>query len=593
MSEGWRTGARAALRIGSLVIMGWAVAVMTGPAVPVSAQENENNDSGSDASEEDRARALRRALEERRRRQREERQAEQAEDQPPATPPPAAQTPPPPAPAAQPAPPSPPSAPATVVNGDLSPQQRLQLIEESQQSLQDRLLQQERVLFEQNEQLRQQFEALQDQALTIRQQQSVIDDQNRDLLDLRTQLSVSGPAPANQPRAGQPLPAAPLPAVDARSADEIARAEAVRRAQERARERRLAQEAAAEAARREQAAQAAAPGGQPGAPVSPGDLQPESNPALADDTRRATRPQTERPPEVEAVPEGTSVLTPKRALSLDLSVNYTFSNVNRVEVAGFTVLPAVAIGSFDIREVDRQSVVTAASLKYGLAQRVEFEVRAPFVMRNDDTIGRPLLEEASDETFESISGAGLGDIEFGLRHQLNTGQGGWPYLTYGIKAKAPTGRSPFDVDVDPATGLERELPVGTGFWTITPSLSAILPTDPGVLYASASYQHNLAKFLGADFGKIKPGDTFTAGLGLGFSLNPKVSLSIGTNYSVTYRTRQNGTPVAGSQRLYAGSLSLGYSYRFNPSTSVSFSVSPGFTSDAPDLTMGLRLPIRF
>ncbi len=526
----------------------------------------------------------------------------------------------------------------------LSADERMRQLEQSIEAQQRRLLDQERVLFEQDQQLRQQFQTLQNQADVIEGQQDLIDEQRDELLRVRTQLRTSTPPPAAPPqRVEGTVPRTPPPETGVRSPQELERAEALRRARVEQLRRRLEQqrqqqqqqqagqaagaaagaagaaqarpaqgvqpaqpdsraaEIARERARREaelyrqrlqQQQQQQQQAGQAGQPGQPGQaVAPASDPAAIDNQPTATRPRTDRPPDVEALPARAGVLTPKGNVALDLSYTYVYSDVNRVEVAGFSVLPAVLIGSFDIIEIDRQNNTFSVTGRYGLTDRIEVEARVPFIQRTDDTTGRPVGEEANDDQFSTLAGSGIGDMELGLRYQLNGGQRGWPFFIYNLRARAPTGRSPFDIELSDS-GLPQELSTGSGFWSLTPGISMVYPTDPGVFFGSISYTYNFRKRF-EEAGTIKPGDTLSASLGLGFSINPKVSFSVGTDYSITYRTRQNSTPVLGSTPLYAGRLSLSYSYRFTPKVSATFSVAPGFTSDAPDLTMGLRVPIRF
>ena len=80
---------------------------------------------------------------------------------------------------------------------------------------------------------------------------------------------------------------------------------------------------------------------------------------------------------------------------------------------------------------------------------------------------------------------------------------------------------------------------------------------------------------------------------MGLALNEKSSFSIGYDHSAVGRTLQNGEVLAGSVVTQLGTLLLGYSYRFNSSTTLNVSVGAGLTRDTPDVSITVRLPITF
>lgn len=43
------------------------------------------------------------------------------------------------------------------------------------------------------------------------------------------------------------------------------------------------------------------------------------------------------------------------------------------------------------------------------------------------------------------------------------------------------------------TGLPLDLPTGSGFYSVRPSLTWLFPSDPAVFFGSVSYPHNLAR----------------------------------------------------------------------------------------------------
>jgi len=94
-------------------------------------------------------------------------------------------------------------------------------------------------------------------------------------------------------------------------------------------------------------------------------------------------------------------------------------------------------------------------------------------------------------------------------------------------------------------------------------------------------------------GTIKPGDVWGMNFGMGMSINERSSFSVGMELYSVGPTEQNGQTVRGSVRTQLASLLLGYSFRLSDRTNVNVSVGAGLTSDTPDLTLTLRVPMTF
>ena len=265
--------------------------------------------------------------------------------------------------------------------------------------------------------------------------------------------------------------------------------------------------------------------------------------------------------------------------------------MNPVEVAGFTVLPAILIGSFEVSEAERKSVTSAVTVRYGLTDRLEIEGRVPFVYRDDRQTARPIGESSTAAETTTVDGAGLGDLEVAAHYQINEGGGGWPFLVGNLRVKSTTGTDPFEVSRND-NGVETELPTGTGFWGIQPSLTAIWPSDPAVFYANLGYTWNIERDIGGDFGTIDPGDVYQVNAGVGLALNERASLSLGYDHQVITETVQNGETVEDGL-IHVGRLLVGSSYRFSDRISLNFQLGVGVTEDAPDMTATVRVPITF
>ncbi len=306
-------------------------------------------------------------------------------------------------------------------------------------------------------------------------------------------------------------------------------------------------------------------------------------------------PERPRPPGLSIVSEQRGVLTPRGTLIMEPSLQYTNSSVHRVALEGFTFLPALLIGRVDIKKVSRDTYMAAVAARYGITPRFEIEIKVPYMNRSDTTTARPLNLGANEDkqlVTENVRGENIGDAEFALRFQMTQGQGGWPYVIGNLRAKSHTGTSPYSVAFNKETGLQKTLPTGSGFWGVQPSLTMILPSDPAVIFANVSYLWNIERTL-EQYGRIDPGNAIGVNFGMGLSLNEKASFSLAYDLNIVGNTKLNGEPIPLSETLKVGSLLLGYSYRVTPDTSINISIGAGLTADAPDMQLGLRMPMAF
>ncbi|HTD05092.1 acetate kinase [Undibacterium sp.] len=357
------------------------------------------------------------------------------------------------------------------------------------------------------------------------------------------------------------------------------------------------------------AEQATTQGGQGNAPPNSQDNQ-QSN-AQPVDAVGIPPERSSRQREVAPIFEQPGVLTPRGKYTLEPSIQYSYSSNDRVALVGYTVIPALLIGLIDVREVKSSTLTGALTGRYGITNRLEMELRVPYVYRSDSTISREIFTgSAVDNVFQS-SGKAIGDVEMSARYQFNDGGADRPYFIGTMRLKSRTGKDPFEVVTDcvtrcegntTGTGLPLELPTGSGTYSIQPGLTWLYPSDPAVFFGSFSYQYNVmrrnvsrqvlngqSEFLG----DIKAGDIIGANFGMGLALNDKSSFSVGFDMNSVGRTKQNGVTVPGSVRVVLANLLLGYSYRYSDKTAFSLSIGAGLTRDTPDLTLTMRVPMSF
>lgn len=341
----------------------------------------------------------------------------------------------------------------------------------------------------------------------------------------------------------------------------------------------------------------------------------------ADEQMRVGRPPDDatRPPEVAQIFDQPGVLTPRGTFILEPSLQTGYSANDRVSLIGYTVIPAILIGLIDVRQVKTTSVTAALAARYGLSNRLELELKVPYTYVNGDTVSREIFTGTSQDSVFSADGSALGDIELTARYQLPNKGPDRPYYVLWLRYKTRTGQDLFEVTTDcitrcvanaTGTGLPLELPTGSGFAALQPGITWLYASDPVVFFGSFSYLHNFPRkeaartvLTGAPegypqttkefIGKVEAGDILGFNVGVGLALNEKAAISIGYDQSLVGKTKQNGEDTPGSVRMMLGTLVLGGSYRFNDRASMNVALGVGVTRDTPDVSLSVRVPVRF
>ncbi|MBB6095149.1 putative coiled-coil protein SlyX [Povalibacter uvarum] len=324
----------------------------------------------------------------------------------------------------------------------------------------------------------------------------------------------------------------------------------------------------------------------------------------------APKPQT-RAPEVAQIFAEPTVLTQSGKFVLEPSVQTSYWASDRVSLIGYSVIPAILIGLVDVRRVKTTNAVGALTARYGFGNRFEFEVRAPYVYTSVDTVSREILTGSAFDNVFNAEGHGLGDVDATMRFQLNRGDYSKPFWIGWLRYRWHTGTDPFEVVTDcvtrcigntTGTGLPLELPTGSGFNAAQAGVTWLYASDPAVFFGGFSYLHNFPRdnltrtlLVGEEepLGEIAPGDIFGFNVGMGLALNEKASFSIGYDQSLIDKTQQNGVDVPGAVRTTLGTLSLGVSYRYNPTSTLNLSLGVGVTRDTPDVAFTIRTPLTF
>lgn len=334
----------------------------------------------------------------------------------------------------------------------------------------------------------------------------------------------------------------------------------------------------------------------------------EPPPTVAAERRREREAQDALPDLPRVSPELGGVLTPKGRLVLEPSAQYVYSSVNRVAIEGFTILPALLVGVIDVVEADRENYIAGFSARYGITNRFEMELKGSYVYRNDNTRSREFLTDAVEESLFNARGEGPGDYELGLRYQFKRRRPTSPYVVGNLRLKSASGTDPFDLATQATlTGdpqFSSRLPTGSGFRSVSPSLTLVFPSDPVVFFGSLGYlwteEDDKGTSLDAEgrvvgFGRVDPGDAIRMSFGLGLGLNDRSSLSISyqlDRFSKTFIETAAVPEIAGSD-VTVGKLLVGYSMRLPGGNPLNLAFGIGATGDAPDTDISFRMPFEF
>ncbi|RFA31116.1 hypothetical protein CAI21_00160 [Alkalilimnicola ehrlichii] len=302
--------------------------------------------------------------------------------------------------------------------------------------------------------------------------------------------------------------------------------------------------------------------------------------------------------------QGPTVLTPRGSLVFEPGLQFTHSSGTDVAIEGYTVVPAVLVGLINVSESQRDTLTASATLRYGLFHRLEVEARVPYVYKKEAVRERDIFDGSSNDIVRDSSGQGVGDVEFALRYQLNSPQSGGAFYLANLRVKTRTGTDPFEVDrirlyADTGDGdrvfvgeVYEEQPTGSGFRSFQPSLSFVYPTEPAVMFGSVSYLWNVERDV-SGHGRIDPGDALGFNYGMGFGINAQTSFNLGYDHSIVFKTRRDDDAGLDAvfDRFHVGSLLFGLSHRLSPRTRLNVSLALGVTENAPDVQVGLRLPV--
>jgi hypothetical protein len=306
------------------------------------------------------------------------------------------------------------------------------------------------------------------------------------------------------------------------------------------------------------------------------------------------------------------VLTPKGQIVIDPSFEYDYWSQNQLGVNGFQIIPGITFGNIFVTRFEQNISTAAVTVRGGVTDRLELNAKIPYVYNSGST--NSLIPVGPNAQLVSVSatGASLGDLQFGGSYQINSGENGWPIFVGNFLFKTITGVSPFEVPIitmsnDPndtvgqfLAGTPKKLATGTGFYSLQPSVTVLLPTAPGVLFANVQFVHNLSrtqKIQDRAGGpptpvKLQPGEAPAITFGIGFALNDRAALTLSYQQTHVFPAYANGQEIKGSPYSF-GTFNFGLGYQISQSTRLNVSVGIGAGPNTPAAKVLFEVPYKF
>jgi hypothetical protein len=323
----------------------------------------------------------------------------------------------------------------------------------------------------------------------------------------------------------------------------------------------------------------------------PAQPPPQPAPAPPPATDESERARAQRSQDQALLERGAILLRPG-ALQIEPGFEYSKFSGNNVQISGVSIFDAIIIGFIRVDATDRDVVSGTLRVRYGLFNRVQLDATAPYIFRQDREVLGVGTPDARTRTFD---GTGLGDIELGISGQPIIGRGWIPNVLVRVSTKIPTGKSSFEIPtVVIGAGGERRLtrsPRGSGFHSVTGTVTAVLPLDPVVVFTGAGYTMNFPRTWG-EFGRIDPGDSFEFFAGLNFALNERVSFNFSFVHQRAFSTQRDGTRVENTQATDARAV-IGTSIGLSRNVNLVMNTGIGLTPQSPNFTFFVSLPITF
>ena len=326
------------------------------------------------------------------------------------------------------------------------------------------------------------------------------------------------------------------------------------------------------------------------APVSAGSDNPPTGAADApgaDATLdQEAAPQNQEPPIFTPafLRDARALLLPRNSLEVEPGVAFSENTRNSLTIRGLDIINTIFIGTIDVQKLERRSIIPYLQLRYGILDDLQMGVRlaGAYIKESLEFPSTVQVQPARSTDLER-NAFGLGDFEVDLGWNALHEKGWVPDVILTGLVKGTTGTNPFNI-------ATTQVATGSGFWGVRGGFTVVKVSDPATLFASASYfWHIPARYSGVE---VDPPDSIDLGAGLGYALNPVLSLTSRVEARFVGDLKIGGRTVSGSSANIA-LWNTGIAYGYSRTGSFQFSVGFGLTEDSPDFDMNFSLPFVF
>ena len=266
---------------------------------------------------------------------------------------------------------------------------------------------------------------------------------------------------------------------------------------------------------------------------------PSGDASASDAEKSKTESPTlgEKPAETRTSPQflrDESILLDPGEYQFEVSLQYLTDETDFVFIR-------TAGGLLQISEAQRRQRLLLLPLEFrlGLTPDTQLFVNLPFGWSNSE------FDFIGDANFDN--NGGIGDLSAGITKLLIDGEKGFPDVLTNFSFSAPTGHAEFATSLTtPGSSL------GQGFWTITGGLTCIQTYDPIVVFYGFGYQYRFEGSFDTDLPQgdvtVAPGSIAFYRFGVGFAVNPRVTLSGQFSGSYIGENVVEGRRIGGSNR---------------------------------------------
>jgi hypothetical protein len=288
------------------------------------------------------------------------------------------------------------------------------------------------------------------------------------------------------------------------------------------------------------------------------------------------------------------VLIPKGTLVIEPSVNYSHFSRNVISISGSIFYEAITVGQIQVEEIRRDIVNGMMTLRYGILDRLQFNVQVPYLYRHDQVVLPAGTGGSTLQPQTNIEGNGLGDIQGRIDIHAVKSRGWVPDIIFNVQEKSTTGKDPYGLESQSVQGvtLPKTLATGTGHYGVSGGFTLVKASDPVVFFSTVNYYWNFERNVGGSFGEIKPGSSIEYILGMAVALSERIAMNLSFQNVFTSSTKQNDIKLPGTD-LNAANVLLGASYRLSKYVSLYTTAGIGLTRDSPDYQIQINLPITF